>query len=321
MINMGKPMNPISKKLKSPVDVAAAAILLIIAVFLLCFLFRYARTFLLGLAYVEKYDHSTVHQYEMIVLREEYLVHALEPGEFSAIAEEGQRVKENDLIGNTPALQVKAPHSGLVYYDTDGWEDILAPDAVDDTDWVKVLALLTEDKAQVDPSSEEMELVAGRSIARVVDNLTDVSVFLKAPWISDEIEIGSSIRFYTDEICETAYTARVTEYGTLKDGSCYVVARVPEADEWFYSVRYAPVYVTGEQLTGMSVPVNAVVFDEETQLPAVYRAEGLVMSYTPISILCQLDDVLLVDGLDETDLIATRPWFAADGQRIYAMKK
>ena len=305
------------RRLQRPVDLLAAVILCLIAVLLFCVVFRYIRYFLVGMEYVEPYSVTEQQTCDLIILRDEYPVSATDNGEFTPSVESGSRVAEGTVIGNTPARQVYSPCSGLVYYDVDGWEEILRPELSAEIDWLKVLDMLSSDEQAVDEDAEEIQLSSGRAIARIVDNLSSVTIFLRIPSLPLDKEEGSRISFSLEEGSETVYSAVITEIGQLSDGSNYVLASLSVAAEWVYTQRYTTCYLNGEQISGYSVPASALTTNKEGEL-GVYCADGLYLEFMPVTVLWQDDKVALIEELSATDRVAMHPAFARAGQKIFA---
>jgi len=316
-----------AKKNKAPrsiriADLLAILVLLVIAASLLTMAVRYVRYLALDIRLAEHSTPVVDFDAQMIVLRTEYPIYAGREGEFTPILEEGQRVKEGEQIGyiqweSGPQHPVLASHTGLVSYAIDGWESLLTPEAADTTDWLKVLDALDEDasrNAEVVP-----DLSAGRTVAKVVDNLIPPMLFFHADDLPDRLAEEGNCRFLlsNDPDGTQPLQAQAGEVISLADGSQYFFAELSSMDSRMYGERIHQVSIIDQSISGVSVPLTAIHWDEESNRPFVYRCDRSHLELVEVKIIYQADKTVFVEGVTLGDRIVVNENRARDGQKIY----
>ena len=311
------------------VDLFAVLILAVVFFVLLATGVRFVKYLVLDFAQAESNSLETLLPAEMIVIRSEYPIVAGVSGQFSVTRQEYDRVHSGDEIGyiswsqegyvteNQTALT--APHTGLIAYHSDGWEEVLQPETLENTDWQVVLHAMAQEESAV-AAATDSELQSGRVVAKVIDNLADEYLFLTATHLPADLESGDSVSLRCRVAEETlTVTARVRERSYLNNGDEYLLAVVSEEPERLYSLRHQAVEIIGGSTSGIMIPSSAVTYDKEDNT-GVFCRSGRVLVFTPVEVLAVYGDITLVDGLDDLALVVTNPERAHQGQRIYNVK-
>ncbi|MEG1660932.1 MAG: HlyD family efflux transporter periplasmic adaptor subunit [Clostridiales bacterium] len=281
---------------------------------------------------------------EFVTIRSEYVILAPEAGEFIPELAEGQRVKKNGSIGYLKkgsadmlvpdTILVYAGESGLISYELDGWEDILRPDTLGQLDWLHLLNLMHgqtkgEDTVKSSVAEQNNELAitdpqaatdvpnvaAGRSLARIVDNLVDYQLFFCADADLSSYQDQSWVELCLD-ISENApkITAKVLQYGVLSDGSNYLLLSVSSTVQALFQQRYHQGQLVGNSHSGVTVP-NEAIFTVDGK-NYVYIRKKSVLVQTEVEIVQKTETVTMVTGLNNTAIVVINPGNARDGQEI-----
>ncbi len=334
---------PSKNKKKFQREKMAAIILLIVAIALVIKAVAALTEGSLELAQVET---GTVYPHiegEGITLRYEYVVTAPVAGTFTPSLHAGERVKKNGVIGvmqqedadslNNTSTPVYIQEGGVVFYQLDGWEDILRPGAEDQVDWLRLLTLIREQFAVEDGENAIIEetasgevgiedgeagppnLAADRPIARIVDNLLDFQIFFYAGENDvDALEEGQRVKIRWDENEESLTQAQVIEKGALEDGASYVLLSVSSAEERLFSQRYALCQLVVEGLNGLTVPSSAV-FQEDAKDYVFIRKKNYV-TQQEVEVVYSDENITMVEGLTTTDFVVVNPQSAFEGKQI-----
>ncbi|NLF79959.1 MAG: hypothetical protein GX572_02065 [Clostridia bacterium] len=310
-------------------DLLAAALLLGIAIFAATALVRYISYQRIDMVRVAKSSVEATLGCEIAVLRNETLVYAPADGDFQPAAAAGSKVKAGGLLGFMSTSQkdglagndrpVYAPQGGIVYYDLDGWEGILNTEEPLARDWEEVFSQLRNGPA-IPALAAEGGLEnqgQGRRIARLVDNLAANLICIAvcgdlSPYVQDD---SIKIRLTRSH---TAKTLRVDldDSLTIAGDTHYLIAAIGHDETYFYDFRYLSAAIIGDQISGMEIPLSALTENEAGET-AVLVSKSKKLVFRQVTVLYRGEDIALVEGLQTTDQVASRPQYAKPGQKIY----
>ncbi len=317
---MGKTQPIKRKKRNKVVDIIAAVILIALIIVIFVSLIHHIQYKLLDFATASQETIDTDFTAEIVVMRSEYIVEAPATGKFVAEAEEGERIKEGSSIGyiekssdslSPKKIAVNVPISGIVFYDLDGWEQILTPDQAENIDWQSALEQLREG---VDKNvDEEINQAKGRNIAKIIDNLLYYLVLLKTDGKETVFAVDDYITFtlpdgYSLEGCVTIADSR-------KDGNYYYLS-VSSAESNLLDLRYDEVTVLTDRVSGIGIPSSAI-FEDDSGEKGVYCIQKRQLIFKEVTMIAENDKTVIVDGLSATDVVVSNPKRAHAGQRTY----
>lgn len=266
---------------------------------------------------------------EIAVLRNETLVYAPTDGDFQPAAAAGSKVKEGGLLGFMSTSQkdglasggqpVYAPQGGIVYYDLDGWESILTAAEPLAHDWAEVFGQLRDGQAVLASAAEGglENQGKGRRIARLVDNLAANLICVAvggdlSPYVQDD---SIKIRLHKSDTAKTL-RVEIDDTATTAGDAHYLIAAIDYDETYFYDFRYQNAEIVGDQISGIEVPLSALTENEAGET-GVLISKSKKLVFRQVTVLYQGEDIALVEGLQVTDQVASRPQYAKPGQKIY----
>ena len=303
-----------------------AAIVLAIFIILLVSLINFINYLRLDMVRAELGTIDTSMPCQVVVARSETVVYASAPGQFVNIISDGEKVKAGGVIGymssegdSAESIPVSSEVGGLVFYDLDGWEEILTQDKLLSMDWQQVFAQMSgEEQPENDDATVTPEnLGEGRKIARIVDNLADIYLCLE---VEDSIlpylnEGRVDLRFA--ELPE-GYTLRgsIDDYESLTANDRYILVRIGIEEPLLNELRYGSAEVVGETISGVMIPKSSLVTDEQGN-SGVYIKDRKKLAFCEVEVVGEGEDAVIVEGISATDMVAANPTHAKVGQKVY----
>ncbi len=285
---------------------------------------RFASSRALGVVEAEYQSFTDSVQAEALVIRGEHLISAPAAGYFRAYYEEGTKVAAGSPIGamtddpsGEDGSQVNSgAYSGTVSYRLDGWEDILNAEALDSTDRAALIKLYTDGSVENKADNSTDSTASGRTVAKIIDNFQGYHVLL---WLDEPPH-----RFVDDGIVNFTYEtkkgvsepveAEVEENGMLEDGRYYLLLNVAATVTDMAEMRHLNCTLLGETVSGIMLPEEAVVLDDEGQA-GVWTVNGNILEFRPVNITGRHEGAYLTDDLNENTLIVTAPEKAREGAK------
>ncbi|MDO4733362.1 MAG: HlyD family efflux transporter periplasmic adaptor subunit [Bacillota bacterium] len=285
--------------------------------------FNYMHYLSLEICPVERSTVVVDYPAQVVVLRKEYPVQAGQEGLFTPSLEEGQRVKAGEQIGyiqweQGPKTPVLASHSGVVSYVVDGWEGVLTPEKAENTDWLMVLEALEENSVRGREDGAP-DLSAGRTVAKVVDNLIKPTLFFHAQQLPTSLSDEASCLFLLkeDQDGTQPLQASTGEIIQLADGSSYFFAELDTIDSRMDICRSQHVSIIDQTVSGIKIPLSALQWDERGLSTFVFTCTHSHVEQDEVQLLYRGEDFAIVEGLSLGDQVIANPGRAKEGQRIY----
>ena len=307
-----------------------AAIILGIVIFLLVTLISFINYLRLDMVRAELGTIDTSFKCPVVIVRSESVIYAPDNGQFVPTVESGQKVRAGSIIGymttdtdqniDTGSTAVTTDIGGLVFYDLDGWEELLTPDNILSVDWQEIFAQMSDENTESADSVEETapaNLGTGRKVARVVDNLAAIYVCLLAeeditPYLND-----GRIRLRFDGLPEGyTLTGYVNEADTITSEDKYIIASINIEDAFLNELRYGEAEVVGETTSGIEIPKSAITTNDEGQT-GVYIKDRKELAFCEVEVLGESEETVIVEGISATDMVASNPSSAKVGQKVY----
>lgn len=316
------------RKRNRAADLLAAAILLCLLITLFNAAWRYICYLRLDFTTAKTVTETVELPVDSLILRDEFMISAPCAGIFEPVVSAGTRISVGALIGYMLADQpgaeayreaVYSPRGGVVYFELDGWEEMLTVSAMMNTDWSQMLAVWESGSvaASAESSAALPSTEAGRPVAKVIDNLVDVCAVLYAESAADEFIVDDTVKLCLQtELGTEEMTADVLETGALADGRNYLLVSCRSDFKDLLEKRALSGYLVGESYTGLLIDASSIVIDAEGT-PGVYLVRGDSLVYTEVEIIKTIDHEVLIDGLLDGDRVVTNPQLAKEGQRVY----
>lgn len=251
-------------------------------------------------------DKKTV---DVLVIREETLIQAPKDGEFIAIRQENERVKEGAAIGYIKAyidgsaktFDVLTSCSGTVHYDLDGYEGILNGAPLDELSIDKLFHTLRTDNI----SNQESDLNTGKGhvVAKIIDSLLDYTVILA---FSDEV-------YFPESGCVSFYPANDNDLliGQIIDklvtpDSMYLIMNITSGSDYLTENRYFQADAVINRYSGMIIPSNAIIQDNLGK-SGIYKEKSGEFTFCPVVVEGTAEGQSAVSGIAITDKILINP--------------
>ena len=302
----------------------AAAFILFLIIFVNAV--RYITYLGLDMTRAEQMEISTSVPCEVAIIRTETLITAPTVGEFVPAVTEGTKVHNGTVIGNmnfeNSSAAVSATRSGLVFFDTDGWENVLTPDTMNSLDWASTFAALSQDK-QAATSSETVadDQAAGRNVARLMENLAAPYICVHVEgdvteYVQDENKLYLRFEELGDEVIKTKFQQNEDGEYDIRPADHYYVLRMITDNSMFNTFRYGPAELLGESKSGIAVPVTAVTKSKDGKT-GVYISNKKKLIFREVEVQYKNEEFAIVDGINVTDDVAADPRHARVGKKIY----
>jgi len=263
------------------------------------------------------------------VFRHEYQVLAPVAGEFAPSLAEGERVKDNTIIGyikgtGTSKTAVYATEAGIVSYSLDGMEKQMSADNLEKTDLDKITRLFPISKENDEENFPNQS--KGRPVARIVDNLLDYNVLLVADESTNDqgekVTLPEDGRVKFVIIDDTAssdagiqtFSASIEQNGTISAGS-YLLTDVSSEESYFLNNRYFAVSLITESYSGIVVPASAIIEKDGKQ--GVYIRSKNVLAFQEVKVDGIIGKEAVIEGVDAGTDVVENAKIAKEGRRIY----
>lgn len=252
---------------------------------------------------------------QAVVIRHEALLKAPLAGTFQPVALERQRVIANATLGymvqeGGHREAVKAPGSGLVLYHTDGYEELLQNESLEDLDLDLLFANLPP-KQESAPAA--MVYGKGQAVGKIVDNLLDFTVILRLNKQFSAPEEGR-IAFFSRQ-STAALQGKLLE--TLESGAyLYLLLNVSSKEEILITKRYFEAEILLNSFQGYIIPETALIQDEEGREGVLARGSRRLV-FKPVEVAGLANGQAAVHGLGEWDEIILNPQQAYAGQKLF----
>ncbi len=305
------------------IDYIAAVIVLAIVLFALVAAVNYIKFLRLDMVRAEQKTELIAADAKVIVIRNEKPVKGLSSGYFAPLLEEGEKVKTGGAIGylnddSGKSTAVTADIGGLVYYQLDGWEELLNPDNILSIDWPSVFEQFAEQEQASEELSHPVEnLGAGRSVAKIIDNLTvPYFCFYVTEDISEFINDNRIKVLFEDIEAANTLWLNLEENDEMANSSHYIVASYKVDEPFFHDYRYGNAKIIGETISGIAVPATAIFTNEQGKTGVFLRSRKQIV-FREVTLLYEDEEIALVQELTATDMVVTNPERAKEGQRVY----
>lgn len=306
------------------IDYLVAVVLLVVLIFGAIAAVNYIKYLRLDMVRAENGTATISAAAQVVVIRYETLVYASGSGTFKPTVAAGEKVKAGSIIGymensanNKTVQNISTNIGGLVFYDLDGWEELLHPDNTLATDWAAVFErLLAESEAAAALDSQLDNLGSGRRVARIVDNLSvPYFCFYVEEDISEYIN-NNKIRVRFSDMPDTPIiTLYLTDSEEQPQGN-YIIAKYSVDEPFFHSYRYGKADIVRETVSGISIPASAL-FRNQEDIEGVYRQSRKEIAFKEVEVLYNDGEIAIVNGLKATDNVVANPEKARVGQKVY----
>ncbi|MGE5450047.1 MAG: HlyD family efflux transporter periplasmic adaptor subunit [Methanomassiliicoccales archaeon] len=237
-----------------------------------------------------------------IIIRPEKVVLSPLTGRFENVVLDGERVRQGTVVGhlypsNGGAPQaIKAPFTGMVVFGVDGLELALA-----NFDFTSCSPMLVDYQATY-RSLAGAEITSGQPLLKIVDNLAPLRIVISfklsafaEPWESGKRVILSH--------AGKRYRADVT---ALKgSGGLGMALLTIPGDDQLGKLRTTNFTVVETKAQGVTIPTTALV--QNGSGVGVYVLENGQAERMPVTIICQNQVRVVVDGINNGDLVLTNP--------------
>jgi putative membrane fusion protein len=237
-----------------------------------------------------------------LVIRDETVLFAPQPGTLKRVVPEGQRVAEGETValiqsaygGSQP---IRAVRAGVVSYYTDGMEHVLTPETVETLNLADV-----EIASHVLGEAAEGKMVEkGQAVAKIVDNLQPYLV-----WTEFDVEhlasfppVGRTVNLQLDEIYCQGKLLKVTARGVVAE------ALLELSREELLLARELSLKLVLESKKGLIIPNEALLSIDDK--PGVYKKTTTGSRWVSVTIEFQNEEYSVVKGLARGDRIVTNP--------------
>ncbi|KLU60472.1 HlyD family secretion protein [Peptococcaceae bacterium CEB3] len=266
--------------------------------------------------YVRTYTGTVRHEKQVTVVfaNLEYPLRAPADGRVEFKGQDGERFRRWEVVatitgqgaapgvsGGGTAIQVQAPHGGLLYRTVDGLEPLYTPDGFLNMDLAKLLALRGK-------PTQVQEVKSGEVFGKIVDNLSPSYAFVKLPSL-DGLTLGKRFRLIVRGQRQDGTIVRksasplgvVIRFDNFVNGS--VRARQQTA-EWEFRPATA----------GTVVPERALW--QEGGKEGIFVIKGGVLHFQPMPVTDENGTLACIKGLAAGTPVVVNPRSGLDGAAV-----
>ena len=315
-------------------DIFALLLILIIVAWLLVSGVNYVRYLRLDFAVAKEGFMSINSDAELLLIPKEQLVFADRSGVFMPTVAEGSRVKGGSVIGSLNQEQstaymtgnndVISPSGGIISFNLDGLEGMLVEENIYDMDWQQVLYFFRETKLEeTSVIDEAVNTSAGRTLAKIIDNLVDIRVFIYCPVRLSDVEVGDRLSFtFRNTLQNKDFSAYVGAVGSLNGQDGFLIASMGNREQLLLIDRYQHISVKRDIVEGVFIPSSSTFVDEEGKICVYYRNNHR-LDKIEVQVLYENEGQVIITKpendakiIDNTQVV-TNPRRATVGQKLY----
>lgn len=250
---------------------------------------------------------------QVYIARKEQVIVAPVTGKLIPLVPEGERVPEGATIarllpvavepyGPGP-IDIKAPFSGQVSYQTDGLEKVLQPANLENISYQELKGLVK----LASPVSAGGQVKSGTAIIRLVNNLEPLGIYVVMDEWPHSWQEGERVLLKVPGQ-DTEVQARITR---MQDAGSQkvVIMEVPRWDISWLKPRQVEVNAILNYYRGVIVPVEALSTGPGGE-PGVYLFDTRGIKWQPVTNLGQVGDKAAVRGLKAGSEVVTKPKLA-----------
>lgn len=301
--------------------VLAGALLLIAVLFLYHPLknFAVSKMVRFGTAEWKVLEQST--QEEALIIREENVITAPSDGTFETVAADNVKVAVGQIIGyiktrgaaaqaDALKIPVKAPKAGLLSYHTDGLEDVLKPDLLNNLHIDKIASIIFQQQKE---TVHLPQTAQGKPICKIVDNLVNPYFYIETDHQNLErfVEKGEkiSVRFPNGLASQV-----VVQEVKKSDHKFIILVKALNAPDLDLTTRELPIELIFDSYEGVVISKNALV--KENDEDGVFISREKVCVWKKVEIMGSIGNETVVSGLEVGEQYIINPSFIKKGQII-----
>jgi len=238
---------------------------------------------------------------QAIVLNKEKLVLAASAGHFDNMVKEQEKISKGALLGYFVTAQgqtpLRAKESGTFIRKTDGLEEVFQN--------IDLQAVTPEVfKYKTSQVKEEQSVLEGQPIYKIVDSLDPTRLLIHFPLqnINFDVKPQQQVKILLKgkELGDAVITDMKQDFGEM-----LIMVKFRSFQEELLPQRFVEVEVVFDSCSGYLIPEKALV--ENDGKKGIYCSNGEDSTFKPIKIIKTKDDICLVEGLKQNDMIVTNP--------------
>ena len=236
-----------------------------------------------------------------IVLNKENVVLAQSNGHFENMVKEQEKISKGALLGYFVNAQgqipIRAQESGTFIRKIDGLEQVFQN--ID-------LQTVTPEiyKYKTTQVKEDQPVIAGQPVFKIVDGLVPTRLLVHFPQnsINFDVKLGQQVKILMGgkELGNAIITNMRQDSGEL-----LLIAEFKGFRDELLQQRFVDVDVVFDSRSGYLIPEKALV--ESYGKKGIYCSNGEDISFKPVTIVKTKDNICLVEGLKQNDMIVTNP--------------
>ena len=257
-----------------------------------------------------------------VFVREETVYYAPVSGTLRPVVAEGERVTAGKVIAyidsGDQSQPIIAEKTGIVQFFADGLESVLSPRNLGSIDWLAVFNSIEMQQLQgeLQKSTVKKTVIRDEPVAKIVDNLADYRLMV---YIEEEGDIMNNSAGISGGNMTISYngdkklTGKIEQHGSLAQGQYFLLLVAVKADDLLLG-RYFQVTLSGEKVSGVIVPREAIVVDDQGITGLFYRQKNTIR-FRPVEVLGLMGENAAISGVSAGTEVVTTPKYVKDGSR------
>ncbi len=252
---------------------------------------------------------------EGVLLLQEKVIRAPEPGNLEPLVSEGMRVSIGAVVArmqpltgpnnSRDSMEIKSPATGIVCYHLDGWEGVYDRASWESSDPVAIFHNFTEESKPDGKSQQTDGFSKGDPVFKIIDNLVN-------PYLIIQFTSGSSPQVKTGERLQLTWGEEGKGVGRVlsscnKENIGYALVELEQVSS-FPCQHLLELEVTSSKVEGIVIPDSALV--KENNKNGVYVMTVLGPEFKKVEVIAALDGQAAVRGISSGDEVVKNPGVA-----------
>jgi len=195
-------------------------------------------------------------------------------------------------IYNNNIEEIYAQHTGIVSYETDGYEQLLNPANLKDFKLKDIKELMDD----VEPRAQDNKNEGG---VKVVNNFEWYVVSIVNEKDIEGVKVGKKIKLRFAELGGEVLNGEIQVISEAEEGEKLIAIKINEYLKDFHKKRTTRIEIIKDYYEGFLVPAESIV--QKDNISGVYVIKSGKVKFVPVTVMATFEDKNLVRNMSEED--------------------
>jgi len=195
-------------------------------------------------------------------------------------------------IYNNNIDEIYAQHTGIVSYETDGYEQLLNPANLKDFKLKDIKELMDD----VEPRAQDNKNEGG---VKVVNNFEWYVVSIVNEKDIEGVKVGKKIKLRFAELGGEVLNGEIQVISEAEEGEKLIAIKINEYLKDFHKKRTTRIEIIKDYYEGFLVPAESIV--QKDNISGVYVIKSGKVKFVPVTVMATFEDKNLVRNMSEED--------------------